>query len=206
MDKDKEIAALRAQLAEKDGIIAQKNQDLIGMRKQYEGKFRSLSEMTEEEKAKLSDAELELKRQTEALQLQQEEMQREQAQFRQQQRESHVNEAIRRLVGNDEKAAEKIKFNLDRIKGADEAVTAEDVSKYVNDAFFLLGDERPDPVRAAANFGGGDAPGAGDTKGFAETPAGQELGNLLNLNQTEANPPAPAPAPAPSPDFANPLA
>lgn len=186
------VAELQKTVAEKDAVIAQKNQDLVGQRKQY----KKLSDMSQEEKDALSQKEIELQERQEVLDEQLRQFEAKQTELLQKEVGSRKEAALRRLVGDNKEFADKIRANFDKIKDSDKAITDEEVSALMGTAFNMLGDERPSPV-AEALSGDGSAPSGGKPGGFADTPAGQGLAANLGL--------APAPkaqAPAPAQDVA----
>lgn len=194
-DKTKELEAKMAemerQIAEKDAIIEQKNQDLVGQRKQY----KKLADMTQEEKDALSQKEIELQERQEEMERQQEEFQKQQAEIRQKEVTARKEAAIKKLVGDNEEYAEKLRANIDRIKDSDAAFTEDEISKLASDAFNMLGDDRPNPVSEALNGRGSDAIYKNDG-GYADTPEGKALADTLGIGEPapEAKPAAPAPA------------
>jgi hypothetical protein len=186
------VAELQKTVAEKDAVIAQKNQDLVGQRKQY----KKLSDMTQEEKDALSQKEIELQERQEVLDEQLRTFEAKQTELLQKEVGSRKDAALKRLVGDNKEFAEKIRSNFDKIKDSDKAITDDEVSALMGTAFNMLGDERPSPV-AEALSADGSAPSAYRTGNFADTPEGQGLANQLGL--------APAPkaqAPAPTQDVA----
>ena len=163
-------AAHEKTVAEKDAVIAQKNQDLVGQRKE----FKKLADMTAEEKSKLTEKELEF-------QQRQEEFEAKQQEFTSKEIASRREAAIKRLAGDDKDLAEKVAANFDRIKDSDKAQTAEEMETIAREAFNMTGTPAPDPIRSAVFGGGnGEAPG-GKQNDFSETEQGQQLASMLGV-------------------------
>ena len=104
--------------------------------------------MNDEEKAKLSNTELELKKK-------QEELEDNQTKFTQSIVDGNKNEALAVLVGDDKEMKKKVLYNYDRIKG--EAITKEDINNRMREAFNMLGQTANsiNPINQAVNFRGG---------------------------------------------------
>lgn len=194
MDKDQEIAELKAKLteaekaageidalkkslAEKDLLIKQKTDDIVGIRRKY----KRVADMTDEEKEALSEKELELQQRIEEFEKEQADFASRQAEVLQKEVQSRRDGAIRKLVGDNKEVAEKIAANYGRIKDAEGAQTEEEVSKYVHEAFNMLGEARPDPIAIVVNGSDGMTPGGSDARGFADTEAGKSLATALGL-------------------------
>ena len=177
--------AFEATIAEKDSIITQKTNDVVGARKEY----KKLSDMTEAEKAAMSEKEIELQKRQEELDARQEGIEKTQKETLQKEVDARKERAISRLAGKDPELAKKIKDSYAKIVDHDKAQTDEEVAAIATSAFNMLGIPKPDGVREAINAGGGEAGGAGGDQNFADTSEGKSLGNALNLKSTE---PAPA--------------
>lgn len=135
--------------------------------------FRKLEQMTEEEKAKLSDKEKELMLRQEALETQQKE-------FTSKQIESSKNHVLTMLVGDDEETRAKVLKNYDRIK--DEATSLEEISIKMNEAYSMtIGTQNiANPLSVAMGFNGGQAPKKESTR-FADTERGKAIAKELGL-------------------------
>lgn len=180
------VTEFEGQIAEKDKIIKQKTDDIVGARKKYQ----KLSDLPKEEVEAMTEAERKAKEDQDILAEQQEVIAKQQAEDRQKDIESRKSEAVRKLVGDNKELADKILSNYGKLKDSDSAFSPEEVGRYMNDAFNLLGQDRPDPIRSVVNgMGGGEAPKEGQGT-FAETPQGTQLGNLLSLTSTQAAPEA----------------
>jgi len=175
-------AELEKSVAEKDAIIQQKNEDLVGQRKQ----FKRLSEMSEEEKDAMSQKEIELQERQEALEAEQEAFRKEQEESRMKEVNARKENAIKKLVGDNEEYAEKVRSNYERIKDSAEAQTEEEVVRVATEAFNMLGDDRPEPVSNAVNGSGGSSPQGLPDTGFADSPQGKGLAEQMGLQQPPA--------------------
>lgn len=185
------INDLKKTVTEKDAIIIQKNNDIVGIRKNTDEKMRKLQELTDEEKKNLSEKEIELHNAALDLQSRQDAFETEQKEHQNTQRLSLRDKILKNFVGNDEALFKKLQDNFDLIKGSDEAFTEDQISGLADTAFNMLGNEKPEnPVMHNANGDGGRAPNTQEAKtDFSETPEGQGLAGALNLNQAkpEAN-------------------
>jgi phage-related tail protein len=182
--KDKEIADLKAKtaeleatIAEKDRVIEQKTNDVVGARKEY----KKLAEMSQGERDELSKAEIELRERTEALEAERQKFAEEQESFRKKDVESRTNAILKRYgAEKNPELAQKIKDNLAKIKDSDKAYTEEEISSVVELAYNMTGEPRTNPVNDAINATGDTS--VTTSNGFAETEAGKGLGAALNLN------------------------
>ena len=150
-DLTKKNEELTETVAKKDEIIEQKNQDIIGARRKY----KTLDELTDEEKANLTDEERARKEEMDTIYQQQEEDRKKREEERTAEVESRRKEAARKLVGDNEELQKKILANYDSIKGSENAHTVDDITKFMGTAANMLGEERPDPLRVAQNGGSG---------------------------------------------------
>jgi len=190
-----ETKKLADQIVEKDKIIEQKNNDIVGARKQY----KKLSEMTEKERADLDEKEIAQIQRAEAIEARQKELDDRQAKFekdqgelKQKERTSRLDAQIKRVVGNDPKLIERVKENIESLKDADKAYLPEEISAIVDKAANMLGSDRPNPIRQAIN-GSGDGSTIADTKegeGFAATEQGKSLADAFGLPTIEKSQPA----------------
>lgn len=171
---------LEGQIVAKDEIIKKKTDDIVGARRKYQ----KLSDLPKEEVEAMTEAERKAKEDQDILAEQQEEIARQQAEDRAKDIASRRAEAIRKLVGDNTELAQKIESNYGKLKDSDAAFSPEEISRYVTDAFNLLGEERPDPIRTAVNGGGGSAPETAPGT-FAESPQGTQLGSMLSLSSAQ---------------------
>jgi hypothetical protein len=181
------INGLNAKITEKDQIIEQKNQDIVGIRKDS----KRLKELTDEERQALTQKEIEIHEATLQLQRDQEAHLEEQRNFQNTQRLATRDKILRNFVGNNEELFEKMKSNFDLIKGSDEAFVEDQIKGLAETAFNMLGNDKPENVvQHVANGDGGRAPTESEKKDYSETPEGQSLANALNLSQAQPEPPA----------------
>ena len=143
------------------------------------GKFRQntvkkIKELTEDEKAKFTEKELELKEE-------QEKLSEEQTKFKDQMVQSYQDDALAVLTGNNEEMRKKVINNYNRITG--EAITKEEVATKMRDAFNMLGSQQriPNPVSLAHNtMGSVSEPGKGRI-----TENEKSLGEKLGITEEE---------------------
>lgn len=110
--------------------------------------FRRLESMTEEEKAKLTDIELGLKKKQEELENQQKEME-----------STFVGDVkwdlINSLVGDDEELRKKVELNYSRIKDSDKAKSRAEIKAILDDAYVMsVGIKGKNPITSAVNASG----------------------------------------------------
>lgn len=173
-------------VAEKDVIIEQKKNDVIGARKKYQ----KLSDMSAEEKEALTEKELELQTRQEEQDERQEKFEKEQKELATKESNARRTEAIGKLAGEDKELAEKITANYDRIKDADKASTQEEINTLASDAFNMLGVPKKDAVEGAIADGGNGGAGEAKEGDFAESEKGKNIATSLNLNQAKEAPKA----------------
>lgn len=137
--------------------------------------FKKLRDMTETEREKLTVTELELKKRQEVLE--------EQTQsFRQQVVQSHMDDALAVLAGDDDETRKKILLNYDRIK--DEATTKDEVFKKMKDAYKLTkeGSNARNPLGAAMGSVG-NAPTRKEDKTMSDEL--KELASKMGINEDD---------------------
>jgi hypothetical protein len=196
MKKFENLDEANAEIERLNGVVEQKTQDVIGARRKY----KTLTDMTDDEKAAMSPQELAQKEENDAIMAAQEETQKQIEETNSRIRSENRAKVLQRLAGADPKIAEKVLANLDRIKGADEALLESEIEPYMSLAINMLGDERPSGVQAAFSATGGAAPTAEQAQaaGFTESPAGQGLAAALNINLSADGGAAPAAPAAPT--------
>lgn len=184
-----DVTKLGADLKKKDEIIDQKNKDIVGARKEY----KKLSEMSQEEKDKLSAAELQLQERQEKLEKDQADFQAQQLEATKKETDSRRTGIFNKLVGSKPELVKKMEENWGKLdKGLTEkATTPEEIEKLAGDAFNMLGAIKPDAVRAAVSTGGNGEAGNGAATDFSETAEGKALASALGVN---IEPPKAAPA------------
>jgi chromosome segregation ATPase len=115
-----ELATIKEELKQtKESLSRLSNKDM---------NFKKLRDMTEAEKEKLTATEMELKKRQESLE-------EEQRTWKEQVIESHKNDSLAVLAGDDEDLRKIILLNYDRIK--DDATTKEQVAKKMKEAYLL---------------------------------------------------------------------
>lgn len=174
------VTELTETVAEKDKLIEQKNADIVGARRQY----KKLADMTEEEKQQLSEKELELQQRMEEHEERVSKFEKEQAEQATKEREARRDAAISKIVGENKELGDRVRNNYDRIKDSGDASTVEEIAKVADEAFNMLGEERPNPIDAVVGGqGGGEAPGGSGNSGFADSDRGKGLSEALGLPQ-----------------------
>lgn len=184
-----ELKTAQGTIAAKDVIIGQKNTDLVNIRNEYTKKYKTLEEMTAEEKAAMSDKELELQKRMEEFDKKQEDFAKTQAESSLKERNFRIDDAITKIAGNNKELAQQIRDKASQILGFDKAQTPDEIGKFVEDGFKLTGAERPNAIKGAMNGQGGEAGGEGGAENFADSPAGKEMAKALNLPDVNASRP-----------------
>lgn len=135
--------------------------------------FRRLEQMTEEEKAKLSVEQLEVRKQMEALADKQKE-------FSTKQIDSYKGNAIAALAGEDAETRDKVLKNYDRIK--DDAVTPEEINRKMMEAYAMtVGTQTiANPLSVAMGFAGGQGPKK-ENKSFSDSAEGISFAKSLGM-------------------------
>lgn len=177
------VTELSETITQKDAIIKQKTEDVVGARKKYQ----KLSELPPEDVEKMTDAEKRQKEENDLLFEQQEATAKQVADDRAKEVASRREAAVKAMVGENPDLAQKVLKNFEKIKDADAAYTPEEIGKFVGDAFNMLGEERPAPIHSAFNgAGAGRPPQSGTGEDFSATDTGKQLGSLLNLGSMQA--------------------
>lgn len=174
----KDVTKLGDDIKKKDALIEQKNQDIIGIRKASGLERKKLAEMTEAEKAALSEKEIELQRRQEEMEADQlkrdEEMKKwreEQAAEAKKQLDAKRAGIFTKLAGKNPDILKKLEENWGKLNKelTDKATTEEEITSLANDAYNMLGSIKPEAVRQAVQQSG--AGEAGDGQGNAEDQA-----------------------------------
>ena len=181
------VTTLTKEVKEKNVLIEQKNQDLVGLRKQSETKYKKLADMTEAEKEAMSQKEIELQQRQEKFEADQAKLEKTIAEQNTKERNYRIDSVVKKIAGKDAKLAEIVRANMDRIKDSDKATTPEELEKIATEALGMTGQARPNPVRGAINATG-EVDVAPDTKGFADSDEGKSLAAGLNLKSAQAQP------------------
>lgn len=189
-----DLTTAQATIAEKDGIIATKNADLINARKAHEKEYKKLADMSEAEKANLSDKEKELLERQEKLESDQREFATKQAESLKKEVDARRARAFEKIVGTkDPELRKKLEDSFGKIVDSDKAQTDEEIAAVALSAFNMLGVPRPEGVRNAINESGGGSAGGAVEGDFAETTGGKGLLSAMNLpTEVPATPPPPA--------------
>lgn len=141
--------------------------DLVSV-KRSAGHFRKLSEMNDEEKAKLSEKERDLLEREEKLA-------EEKAGFRDEiTRQMSQRENMRRWVGNDSESEKKMQEAYDKLNMPDG--TPEEVASRFEEAAKIAGIQQAEPP---VSIGGGQGPQSRGNKSFAETEKGKEMAEKM---------------------------
>ena len=177
-DLSSKVETLETTVKDKDAIIEQKNQDIIGARRKY----KTLKEMSEDEKANMSEEDIKRKEEQDLIYERQEEIAKEQAETLKAERESRLNAAIDRYANGDQELATKIKANYDSFRGSDKASTVEEIGAFVTKSVALMGPDAPKPIAQAGNDQGGNAGNMGGSeKSYADTEAGKSAMKMMGL-------------------------
>ncbi len=129
---EEEVEELKTKSAEAE-TLAEENKAISEKLKGFENKdfnFKKLRDMNEEEKARLTETELSLKKK-------QEELEENQQTFTKNLVDSFKNEALAVLCGNDKTMRDKVVLNYDKIVG--DAKTKEEVFEKTKNAYNMLG-------------------------------------------------------------------
>lgn len=175
-----QVTTLTDTVKQKDLLITQKNQDIIGARKKY----KLLSEMSDDEKANLTPEQIAEKEAQDEIVMNQEKLAKDQAERQAKEVLERRTQLARKMVGDNQEAIDKVLKNFDQIKGAELASTESEIAPFMTTALNMMGSDRPDPVRSAMNAGGGEPPIVAPGQ-FAESQKGQDLSAMMGL-PTEA--------------------
>lgn len=181
-DAQAKIAALEAQIATSTATLEEKESritKLEGVLERQSTNFKKLRDMTQEEKEMYTEKEMDLMKRQEAYEEQLAKFQEEQLDFKVKQREGTIEKLVTQYAKGDKELADKIRVNLNSLKGADEVFVEEELAPLTQKAFNMLGDERPDPLRTAHNAGGDF--GEVQQGGFVDTQAGKDLASALGI-------------------------
>jgi glutamyl/glutaminyl-tRNA synthetase len=168
------IKELETQLQERDAKIAEMQEH--AKEKNYQ--FKLLRDMTEREKELLSETELELKRQQDAIYEEQQKFRAEQESFRTKQKEETVNKLVEKYSKGNQELADKIRITLGQFKDVDTAFTETEIAPFVENATRIVLPEINESVRDAHNQSFA-TPAPQEGTSFADTQEGKELSNKL---------------------------
>lgn len=144
---------------------------------------KKLTELAEDERAKLTAREIEIMQRQEVVEEQTKKLSESQEQFLKQTKEEYRDDAISTLVGDDDETKKRVLYHYDRIR--DEATSKEEIRKKVRDAVRLASDDAPgNPLFRGGPSFGSEAPRS-KKKSYADTDDGKSLGKLLGLTLEE---------------------
>jgi alanyl-tRNA synthetase len=110
--------------------------------------FKKLRDMTDDERSKLTAAEMSIKEE-------QEKLRDEQSKVYTTLRDERKNDVVNALAGDDEELKKKILFNFDRIKDSEKALSKEDISQIAHEAYSMSTSNRGgSPINRAVNHSG----------------------------------------------------
>lgn len=168
------IASLSKEIEEKDGIIEQKNKDIVGARKKY-------SEMSAEEKERLSTKETELLQKEEELERKEKELSEMQSTKAKEERQAKVDAMIAKKAGSDADLKDKMQYNLNRLKDFDTAEDDDALERVIDEAYSMSSGVAVNPVNQAMTNSGGGAGDPSRQDDFSDTEQGKDLASVLNL-------------------------
>lgn len=177
-----DLAAANKTIGEKDVLITQKTDDLVKLRNSTTQEMKKLSEMTDAEKAAMSEKEIELQKGLEKLAEDTRVFQEGQAASLKKEVDARRARAIAAVAGKDPELVKKVEEAFGKIKDSDKAQTDEEIASVATSAFNMLGVPKPQAVRDAINGGGnGDAGAAIEPGSFANSEAGKSLSQAMGL-------------------------
>ncbi len=140
--------------------------------------FKKFRDLTKEEKAKMTDTELELMRRQESFEDEQKKFRDEQSAAQKKTFDDKLERMISEKSKGNKEVADKIRFNLARFK--DPMTTDTEIEKVVSDSFNLVKVEAPDLVNSAISSEGR---AGGEDKGdsFDTTPEGAAVAKAMGL-------------------------
>ena len=178
-----QVKEIQGKIEEAEKARAKNGEELSSLKNKLakqedkEFNFKRLKDYTDAERAKLSETELELKKQ-------QEKLEEDQQKWAEQLETSWKDEALAVFGGTDVELRKKIGFHYDRIK--DEARTKDEISKKMKDAYNLATGRAfvgPNPITQAASStsSGNLAPSKKEKLSDAQ----KELGRKLGLSEED---------------------
>ena len=183
--KDKAtITGLEGDITSKDQIIKDKTQDVVGARRKY----KTLGEMSDEEKSGLSEDEIKTKEASDEIVERQEASEKIAADDRASDVASRRSSAISKLSGGDAELEAKLNANFDLLKGSDGAYTEEEIGGFVGTAASMMGPDAPNPVNQNGNDNGGaPLPKDQGQPDFADSEGGKTLSAQMGIAEPEAS-------------------
>jgi len=165
-----------------EAMLSEKDTKIKGLedraREQGEN-FKKFRDMTKEEKDQLSEKEVELLKRQDALEESNKAFEEKQNQFYKDQRASIIREEVAKYAKGDEELAKKIEFNLNRLSGAELAMSKDAIAPLIKDSVSMLGLNPVDVIKEAHNNNSNGQPFEPAPTGFADTPEGQQLSSAL---------------------------
>lgn len=176
-------AGLESMLSEKEAKIV----DMTNHAREQNSNWKKFRDMSKEDKEALTEKEIELIQRNEAVEERAREIEEKQNSFLKDQRAAKVNELIKGYAKGDKDIADKIAFNLSKIKDSELAIHEDALAPLIKDSYNMLGSEVHDTLRAAHNATGatGVAPKEGN---FTNTEEGKSLETLLFGSVAEIKP------------------
>lgn len=173
----KEKGELEKASKEKDVTI----EDMKKHNAEKTDQLKKLRDLTAEEKAKLSAKEIEQMKRDEEFAEKQDQMAKEMADFKTSQRKSVVDKLVETHARGNKELADKIRFNLERLKDSELALDETTLAPLVEQSMNMLGSSTVDALRTAHNTGGQGGDGDKQGNSFADTKEGASLASALNL-------------------------
>jgi len=125
--------------------VLEENQSKLEKLEKKDFDYKKLRDMTDDEKAKYSAAEMALRERQEALE-------EDQQSFRDGFVKSIKDDVIKSLAGDDDELAKKMEINYGRIKDSENASSREDISRLMSDAYGMSADIKSgSPLNKAVN-------------------------------------------------------
>lgn len=160
-ETQRKIESLEAKIKEQEAIIAKKEEESAiqaenfrKMRTSFESKYKTLEEMTKEEREQMTEAQIQFKKDQDALHARQEEFEKRAREIRNAELNAAKEKAIKDYAGDNEELKKKIEFHMSEFGG--DVMTADQMIDRVNKAFILTGEKKPDPILEAHNNRGGN--------------------------------------------------
>jgi phage-related minor tail protein len=171
---EQKVAELTAQLQEKDGKIA----DMESRLKEKGGQFKKLRDMTEREKELLTEQEMKLKEEQDALADRMEAFQNEQKNLQQKTKQDRVDALALKYARGNQEVADQIKITLNNFKGFDEATVESELEPLFQNAVKIVSPGTDTTILDAHNMGG-RSPQETRAEDFSLKPEGQQLASKL---------------------------
>lgn len=176
-----EIATLTATVAEKDGIIETKNQDLVGLRKEGQ-KLKALSD---EDKKTMSQMEIAHHEALLGMQTEAEGLRADIAARDLKEVGARRAAVFKKLAGTDADLTKALEEKFASIVDHDKATTEEEIAKIAADAWKMVPQPARDPMAEIMGRNEGGAPDGGAGNGFAETAGGKTLAETMGLQSAK---------------------